>query len=47
MTGLSSDQTLTVPAFCVYWAQAAETDAHSMTVDYGWPDVWKGPNSNP
>ena len=45
MTGLSSEQTLSAAAFCAFWAQAAEADAHSMTTDYGWPqDVWKSPN---
>ncbi len=45
MTGLSADQQLTPAAFCAYWAQAVETDAHSMTVDYGWAEeVWENPN---
>ncbi|MBR2336543.1 MAG: hypothetical protein IKA61_01165 [Clostridia bacterium] len=45
MTGLAEGQTLTVAAFCSYWAAAAEDDAHEMTADYGWPsDVWTNPS---
>ena len=45
MTGLASYQELTVNAFCVYWAEACEADAHAMTADYGWPnEVWTNPN---
>ena len=47
MTGLSSNQTLTVDAFMSYWAEAVEKDIHSMTADYGWPSaVWTNPNYN-
>ena len=45
MTGLAEDQSLSVNAFCAYWAAACETDAHTMTTEYGWPrDVWTNPN---
>ena len=45
MTGLAPSQELTVAAFCAYWSIAAEADAYTMTMDYGWPnDVWTNPN---
>ena len=47
MTGLSADQTLTVPAFAAKWDEAVRRDMADIVAFNKWPtEFWKDPNYN-